>query len=355
MADVHLGATPEAGKAYSEKRANEIWESFSEMIDICEEEQIELLLIAGDLFHRQPLLRELKEMNYLFSKLTKTKVVLIAGNHDYIRKDSYYLTFEWAQNVHTLFDEQMGYVEFPEINACVYGLSYHSKTIQKPLYRNQRAKKRQKIEILLAHGGDETHIPFKKQDLLELGYTYVALGHIHKPAELEANKMHYAGSLEPLDKTETGKHGYVFGEVSATKVGIAEAKAIEVKAVFVPHAKRMYYQEKIEVTDAMTGHALKDKIDRKIRARGTQHLYKITLTGVRDPEVLFDLEHMDTYGNIVEITDETMPSYDFAKLERQNRENLLGKFIEKYKHAEEGSVEAIALYEGVQAILKTRR
>ena len=345
MADVHLGATPEAGKAYSEKRANEIWESFSEIIDICEEEQIELLLIAGDLFHRQPLLRELKEINYLFSKLTTTQVVLIAGNHDYIRKDSYYLTFAWAKNVHPLLEEQMGHVEFPEIDTCVYGLSYHSKEIQEPLYKKQKARKYQKIEILLAHGGDEKHLPFKKQDLLALGYTYVALGHIHKPAELEANQMYYAGSLEPLDKTETGKHGYVFGEVKGT----------EVKAVFVPHAKRRYYEEKIEVTDEMTGHALKDKIENKIRARGTQHLYKITLTGVRDPEVLFDLEHMDTYGNIVEITDETIPSYDFAKLERQNRDNLLGKFIEKYKHAEEGSLEAVALYEGVQAILKTRR
>lgn len=345
MADVHLGASPEAGKAYTEKRANEIWESFSEIIDICEEEEIELLLIAGDLFHRQPLLRELKEINYLFSKLAKTKVVLIAGNHDYIRKDSYYLTFNWSKNVYTLFDEQMSYVEFPEIDTCVYGLSYHSKEIKEPLYKNQRAKKRQKIEILLAHGGDETHIPIKKQELLELGYTYVALGHIHKPAKIETDRICYAGSLEPLDRNETGNHGYLFGETDGKNI----------KTVFIPHSKRMYFGEKIEVKNEMTGHALKDKIENKIKETGIQHIYKITLTGVRDPEVLFDLEHMDTYGNIVEIIDETMPSYDFVKLERQNRDNLLGKFIEKYKNAKEGSVEAIALYEGVQAILKTRR
>ena len=42
---------------------------------MCEEEQTELLLIAGDLFHRQPLLRELKEVDYLFGSLTKTQVV----------------------------------------------------------------------------------------------------------------------------------------------------------------------------------------------------------------------------------------------------------------------------------------
>jgi DNA repair exonuclease len=346
---VHLGASPEAGKAYSEKRAREIWESFSEVVDICEEENVDLLLIAGDLFHRQPLLRELKEVNYLFSKLTQTQVVLIAGNHDYIRKDSYYLTFEWAKNVHTLFGEEMGYVEFPTIETCVYGLSYHSKEIEAPLYAKQRAKKRQKIEILLAHGGDEKHIPIKRQELAELDYTYIALGHIHKPMELLEDSMCYAGSLEPLDKTETGKHGYVFGEVNIT--GNNE----DIKAVFIPNAKRMYCHEEIEVTEKMTGYALKDKMQEKIKELGTQHIYKMILKGVRDPEVLFDFEQMDSYGNIVEILDETRPSYDFEKLERQNKDNLLGKFIEKYKHAKEGSVEEIALYEGVQAILKTRR
>ena len=50
------------------------------MVTRCEEEQTDVLLIAGDLFHRQPLLRDLKEVNYLFSTLSHTKVVLIAGD-----------------------------------------------------------------------------------------------------------------------------------------------------------------------------------------------------------------------------------------------------------------------------------
>ena len=39
------------------------------MIEICEKEEMDLLLIVGDLFHRQPLLRELKEVGYLLGKL----------------------------------------------------------------------------------------------------------------------------------------------------------------------------------------------------------------------------------------------------------------------------------------------
>ena len=69
-----------------------MWNSLERLVKVCEEEQVDLLLIAGDLFHRQPLLRELKEVDYLFSQLTHTKIVFIAGNHDYLKPSSYYLT-----------------------------------------------------------------------------------------------------------------------------------------------------------------------------------------------------------------------------------------------------------------------
>ena len=54
---------------------------------------MDLLLISGDLFHRQPLVRELREVNALFASVPEVRVVLIAGNHDYVREDSAYLKF----------------------------------------------------------------------------------------------------------------------------------------------------------------------------------------------------------------------------------------------------------------------
>lgn len=38
ISDVHLGVKPDAGKAWSEKRAQDIWDSFAEMIEIAAEE-----------------------------------------------------------------------------------------------------------------------------------------------------------------------------------------------------------------------------------------------------------------------------------------------------------------------------
>ena len=106
-ADIHLGASPDLGESWGENRKQELWDSFEKFIERVEEEQADLLLIAGDLFHRQPLLRELREVNGLFSTLTKTKVVLIAGNHDFVGENSEYYasiddfkTFELYYGIH---------------------------------------------------------------------------------------------------------------------------------------------------------------------------------------------------------------------------------------------------------------
>ena len=68
IADLHLGAEPDAGRAYSQNRSQELWETLQSVLEVCEEEQTDLLLIAGDIFHGQPLRRELKELNYYFCR-----------------------------------------------------------------------------------------------------------------------------------------------------------------------------------------------------------------------------------------------------------------------------------------------
>ena len=82
LADVHLGAVPDRGCPWSHEREEEIWETFRRVIASVRRDPVDLLFIAGDLFHRQPLLKELKEVNYLFSTIPETRVFLMAGNHD---------------------------------------------------------------------------------------------------------------------------------------------------------------------------------------------------------------------------------------------------------------------------------
>ncbi len=311
---------------------------------ICNEEKADLLLIAGDLFHRQPLLGELKEVSFLFGTLEHTQVVMIAGNHDYLKRDSYYWTFEWPQHVHMILGSQISCVEIPELSLAVYGLSYHSREITESLYDQAAPKKRQRYEILLGHGGDEKHIPIKKDKLNAQGYDYAALGHIHKPWCENGSRIAYSGALEPIDKNDTGAHGYILGEIMDNRCHLQ----------FIPYAAREYMHLEVTADKNMTGHALKAQIKREIENRGIQNIYKIVIKGFRDPDILFDLTDMDAYGNIIELTDDTKPAYDFAKLLSQNKDDLLGRYIESLIDYDEDSIEYLALCEGVQALMETR-
>ena len=345
IADVHLGACPDAGRAYTKNRGKEIWNTFEKVLQVCEEDKVDLLLIAGDFFHRQPLLRELKEVDYLFSKLTHTKVVLIAGNHDYVNPDSYYRKYKWSSEVYFLLDDTLDHVEFPEIETCVYGLSYTRKEITEPLYDDAFPQKKQPIEILLAHGGDEKHIPVGKDRLMRLGYDYVALGHIHRMKELERNRIVYAGSLEPTDKNDIGQHGYFVGEITREKAEVH----------FVPFASRLYIHTEIQINETMTKLEVKDRIAEEIPKKGIENCYKIILTGFCDQEMELEQEELDVYGNILELQNMTRPAYDFEKIQRANAGNLLGKYIESLKDAGKDSVEYMALFEGVGALLDSKR
>ncbi|BCJ92606.1 serine/threonine phosphatase [Anaerocolumna cellulosilytica] len=345
IADIHLGAKPDRGYPWSSLREKEIWESFEGIIEECNKKQADLLLIAGDLFHKQPLLKELKEVNYLFQKLNKTRVVLMAGNHDYIGEDSNYRAFLWADNVHMLFDASMDSIYLEEINTEIYGFSYHTRNIIEYKYHQVAPGCEERINILLAHGGDEKNVPFDKRVLQEKGFDYIALGHIHKPQKL-GERMAYAGSLEPMDKNEVGDRGYIYGEINK------EDNQSDIKFAFYPFAKRRYFKVELAITPDMTDGSVTDTLKGQIRESGSQNMYCFRLTGNRDKDITFHKEKYYTLGNIIEITDETVPDYDFDELLRENRDNLIGLYIEKIKEeSHQDNITQKALYYGMEALL----
>ena len=157
--------------------------------------------------------------------------------------------------------------------------------------------------------------------------------------------MAYAGALEPIDRNDTGVHGFVRGILDPSGCRIS----------FVEHAEREYVHMDVPVEEHMTGYELHTRIDELIGQRGVQNMYCLSLEGRRDPDVVFDLSQMDTFGNVLEIADHTRPAYDYEKLLGRNQENLLGRYIASFEGAEADSTEYAALCEGVQALLDTRR
>lgn len=125
---------------------------------------MDLLLIAGDLFHRQPLLRELKDVSYLLGKLTHTQVVLSAGNHDYIKAGSYYLTYKWPENVHLLSGEELETIEFPELQTAVSGFSYHSREIKECTCQEKRRSTDKNMKFYFCTAGMTTMFHFRRRN-----------------------------------------------------------------------------------------------------------------------------------------------------------------------------------------------
>lgn len=339
-ADIHLGAAPDAGFPWSRKREEEIWETFRRLLDQAEEEQADLLLIAGDLFHRQPLLRELKEVDYLFSRLTHTRVVLIAGNHDYIKKGSFYEGFHWGANVTFLDSADCSRAVFDELHTAVYGLSYHSREITEPLYDGLTPGSGSCFKILLAHGGDAKHIPIDKKRLQASGFDYIALGHIHKPQSLIRNRMIYAGALEPIDRDDTGPHGYIRG--------ICENGRLE--TAFIPLSQREYRILEIPVQETDTELSVEDRAKAAVLASGSHHIHRIRLAGFRSPEITFRPERLQRLGNIIEVIDATEPAYDYPKLLKQHEGDILGAYIQRIYTPDMTPVQKRALALGVQAL-----
>ncbi len=344
--DVHWGMSPDSDKPWSRERARDIRETFAAIIEKARALNVDCLFIAGDLFHRQPLQKDLKEVNYLFSTIPQIRVIIIAGNHDRIRKSSALLSFSWCSNVTYLDSPDFDSVYFEDINTEITGFSYYSAEITEARLNRTQAPDDGRIHILLGHGGDANHIPIDRAALASSGYSYIALGHIHKPEILAERKMAYCGSPEPLDKTETGNHGIFYGEIHPA------AREV-IKLEFIPMARIRYIPLIISVTPATTNTELYQKISREIEQRGADHIYRFKIRGQRDPEITFELDALQLRYRIADILDETEPQYDFSALFAEHPSDMIGFYIRALEKPDMSPVEKKALFYGIHALLLT--
>ena len=335
VSDVHLGIKPDEGKPWSEKRAQDIWDSFAEVIGAAVE------LKPGDLFHAQPLKKELREVNYLFSRIPQTKIILMAGNHDYLRTKSYYLTMEWEENVYFFRQEEPGHFDFEEENVSIYGLSYWHREIGEPVYDSIIPEDLSKINILLVHGGDPQHIPYHPKHILENGFDYIAAGHIHKGGQQIPGRAVMAGSLEPTDKNDVGSHGYWLGTINKEHTDIH----------FHPVKKCEYCHEVYPVTGKTTNFELCEWAKTLLAERPGYQYFRLFLRGKVSPDTGFDTAKLEEFDRVVDVTEQLSPDYDYEKLKENYKDTLLGNYIEEMERRPQDVVTKKALEYGVNALL----
>ena len=351
--DIHLGAEPESGTGLGKIRREELWDAFRRLIEVCEQEQADLLLIPGDLFHGQPLLREVKEVDYLFRQLTHTKVVMIAGNHDCLLTTSHYYDVTFPEHVTFLMDTCTDSVWLPELNTEVFGISYETRQISTPRYDEICPQYPERINILLAHGNilcNDKSIPIHRGMVEAAGFDYVAMGHLHNRFDI-SERVAYSGSLEPLNRGETGPKGYISGEIKKER-----ADSSEIAWQFVPHACREYIPLEIIITPETTELSLCGEAYAKMRELGLKNLYLITLTGTRAREIVWNPEAITMIltkrgATVIELQDETRPDFKVEQLREEQQDTLIGRFIERMDKVENPEIRNLALQYGLQALL----
>ena len=238
IADVHLGYAQYG----SSNRYNDFYHSFAKAIDTALKEEVDFVIIAGDLFHQrilspQTLLQAAHELERL--NRATIRVVGVMGNHErphYTHRVSW-LDFLAGRGLMILLrphyvengeaDKDLvfapyqnmegGYVDLGAVR--VYGIGYAGASMSRlipdavlTLGRMHEAG-RPAFTILVTHAGLEGIIPNFAADLtreqiamLRPHVDYLALGHIHKPHQ-EEGWVFNPGSLEPNSTTEVDYRG----------------------------------------------------------------------------------------------------------------------------------------------------
>ena len=237
IADVHWGVRPEREQTFGRIREQEIKETFQRVIDHANKQQVDLLLIAGDLFDQPPTQQELREVDYLLSRLNHTRTVLIAGNHDHLEPHDVFSQYKWNSEVYLLDGKQRDHISFEDLETTIYGFSYWKNQITKPLYDRMKLDESEgsDFSILLAHGGDESHIPIQRETLKWSGFDYIALGHIHKPMKVGSELYRYCGTPLACSVSEAQQQKGIImvemgakGEVKTTVLPLEPLRQVKV-------------------------------------------------------------------------------------------------------------------------------
>ncbi len=344
ISDVHLGMRPDASFPWGEIRERELYDTFFRVIDYCNQDDIDLLLIAGDLCHKPPGKEQFMEISYAFSKLNKTKVVLIAGSSDYISEVSLYRNETWPNNVYPLLSEVIDYVYIEELNTYVYGSSVYSNKRSTMGSQMLMPLSKEGNHILLQYGEMNNYNTVNKEQSGISGFDYIALGNNHKPERI-TEKMAYSGSLEPLDSKEEGSHGFILGNISKESCYLQ----------FVKFAKRKYDIIHVEADSTMNEKDIYDQVSSMILEKGKDSIYKVIINGSVDGNVEIDAKILLNAGNIVELLNNTTAIYDYKKLSYANKDNIIGMYIDTVRHMQIPNQEIeLVMFYGVKALLNSK-
>lgn len=218
-ADIHLDSPLRGLEAYPGAPVDRLRmatrQAFDRVVDVCLEERVDFLIVAGDLFDTDvkdfhAALAAAKQMRRLHQ--AQIPVYLILGNHDSREETTRHVP--WPANV-TLFDHKRPHtVRHPTLPVALHGMSYPKRDVTENLVPGYPAPIADCFNIGLLHtnaGGDSKHAayaPCSVEELVAKGYDYWALGHVHDYAVLHKRPaVVYSGNTQGRHARETGAKG----------------------------------------------------------------------------------------------------------------------------------------------------
>ncbi len=304
-----------------EKRRLEQREALRKIINYIKNNNINYLFIAGDLYEHEYIRKSSIEfINNLFKEIPNTRIFITPGNHDPYINNSMYKTFKWNDNVH-IFDRKIEVIEEQECD--IYGFGFNDFYCRDSGIENIKIKNTNKINILITHGAltggnleNMEYNPLNKNRLKNLGFDYIALGHIHKldyNSELD-QRIVYPGSTISMGFDEMGEHGVIYGDIDKEKF----------KIEFIPIDNREFKELEMDISNIFNKEELIEKINNL--NLNSNNYYKIILKG--DKNFNININELFQYiikENIIKIKNDTKLKINLEEISKNN--NLKGLFV----------------------------
>lgn len=332
LADLHMDAKFDSLSSIEglpQKRRMEQRKAIKEVAEYIKENNIKLLLISGDLYEQKYIRKSsIEYINRIFEEMPNTKIFIAPGNHDPLIKNSFYAMYKWAPNVH-IFDENIEKIDFDGIH--IYGFGFTDFYCKQSKIEEIEIEEPDDINILITHGSLDggsddlrEYNPLRQAKLKELGFDYIALGHIHKPYynEEKNQKIFYPGSTISLGFDELGKHGVLVGDIEKDNLDV-EFKIID---------KREYSELEIDISEMNSNEEVVEEIEKMFIK--PNNLYKIILTGKRFFQLNLDeIKKMVQTENIVKVKDKTKLGINIKQIANEN--NIRGIFVKNMLETKE--------------------
>ena len=298
-------------------RRRELRELPAKLARLAQEEQVDLILLPGDLFDGERVYPE--TVDALISALGSTKipVVIAPGNHDCADGRSPYLAANWPDHVHIFTSPAMGCFEFPQLNCAVHGYAFTTPHRTDEPLRGFTVPEDGRLHLLCVHGEvglGGNYAPIAPSSLSRSGVAYAALGHIHAASGLrwEGNTAWaYPGCPEGRGFDECGDKG----------AWIITLDDGGVSAEFRSLCRRQYRIEQVNIEEFV----------QKLSEMPADDLVRITLTGECDraPDLAALTQLAQSRFFYAELRDETtLPEDLWARAEE---DTLTGLFLREMR------------------------